>query len=513
MDWFDSWALSLAVFIPIVAALIILAIPRARELQIKVVALVGAIAALLVGVGILGRWDWDDGGYQFMVNKGWIGAIRSNYHIALDGISLPLFMLTLVIVVLCIIYSWNHWPEPRSPKMLLILILLLETGMLGTFVSLDLILFFVFFEITLLPMYFIIGIWGGEQRIYASIKFFLFTLFGSAFMLVGFLALYFLSEPHTFDMVELSASGGAAASVISSTAGLWIFAGLFLGFAIKVPMFPFHTWLPDAHTQAPTVGSVILAAILLKLGTYGFVRIALPILPKAAHSWAPWIGLLAVIGIIYGSLCCLAQSDMKRLIAFSSVGHMGFVMLGIATLTPIGINAAIFGMIAHGVVTGMLFFIAGSMHERYHTREMGRLGGMLSSIPRMGGVLVLIAFASLGLPALAGFPGEFTSMLASFEPAGGLSLALFRGFLVAAAVGTVLTAGYMLYMLQRVAQGEVPGEFAGHHLHDIEAPEYVSWTPLIVLTVALGIFPSLIFDVTNSSVVPMFEGIFRHAVG
>jgi len=508
MSWFDNWALSLATFIPIIGALVILAVPKAREAQIKGLALATSILALVVGLFILGQFKYEEVGYQFEVNKPWIKAIHANFHLGIDGISLPLFILTLVVVVLCVIYSWNHWPEPRNPKMFLVLLLVLETGMLGSFVSLDLILFFVFFELTLLPMYFIIGIWGGEQRIYASIKFFLFTLFGSAFMLVGFLALYFLSEPHTFDMVELSAAGGGAASVISHSAGIWIFAGLFLGFAIKVPMFPFHTWLPDAHTQAPTVGSVVLAAVLLKLGTYGFVRIALPTLPEAAQTWAPWIGLLAVIGIIYGSLCCLAQTDMKRLIAFSSVGHMGFVMLGIATLTPIGINAAIFGMVAHGVVTGMLFFIAGSMHERYHTREMSRLGGMLTSIPRMGGVLVLIAFASLGLPALAGFPGEFTAMMSSFEPAPGLSFALFRGFMVAAAIGTVLTAGYMLYMLQRVAQGEVPGEFAAGHLHDIEAPEYVSWTPLIVMTVVLGVFPSIIMNVTNAAVTPIFGGIF-----
>jgi NADH-quinone oxidoreductase subunit M len=240
--------------------------------------------------------------------------------------------------------------------------------MLGTFVAQDLVLFFVFFEVVLLPMYFMIGVWGGEERLYAAIKFFLYTLFGSALMLVSFLALYWTTGSTTFNMAGLATE--VQARDIALGTQVLIFGGMFLGFGIKVPMFPFHTWLPDAHTQAPTQGSVILAAVLLKLGTYGFVRIALPILPEAAVEWAPWIGLLAVIGIIYGALGCLAQTDMKRLIAFSSVAHMGYVMLGIATLTDFGINAAIFGMVAHGLITGMLFFIAGSVKERYHTLEI-----------------------------------------------------------------------------------------------------------------------------------------------
>jgi len=258
-----------------------------------------------------------------------------------------------------------------------------------------------------------IGVWGGPNREYASIKFFLFTLFGSALMLLSFLALFFLSKQQTFDIQTLTQLGGSG---IGKSTQVLLFAGLFLGFAIKVPMFPFHTWLPDAHTEAPTVGSVLLAAIMLKLGTYGFIRIALPIIPEGAEVWAPWIGLLAVIGIIYGALCCLAQRDMKRLIAFSSVAHMGFVMLGIATLTDFGVNAAVFGMVAHGLITGMLFFIAGSMQERYHTREMSRLGGLLVSAPKMGWILGFSVMASLGLPGLAGFWGEFPAVLSAFEP-------------------------------------------------------------------------------------------------
>ncbi len=273
-----------------------------------------------------------------------------------------------------------------------------------------------------------------------------------------------------------------------------------MGFAIKVPMFPFHTWLPDAHTQAPTQGSVILAAILLKLGTYGFVRIAIPILPEAARAWAPWIGGLAVIGIIYGALACLAQSDMKRLIAFSSVAHMGYVMLGIATLTDFGINAAVFGMVAHGLITGMLFFVAGSVKDRLHTLELSRLGGLLLQTPRLGWVLGFCAMASLGLPGLAGFWGEFPAILAAYNPAPGLSQELFRAYMVIAAIGTVFAAGYLLWMLQRAAFGTPNKEFADHPVPDMRWPEYLAWTPMLLLIVVLGLFPGLLFGVTDGAV-------------
>jgi NADH-quinone oxidoreductase subunit M len=495
MDWFDEWALTLATFIPLVGMAIILFVPRTEERLIKVVALGATLATAVVGVAIIARFDYDFNGLQFIVNKSWIDVIDARYQMGIDGISLPLLMLSIGISLLCVVYSWNHFPEPHNPKGFLALVLLLEVGMNGTFVAQDLILFFVFFELVLLPMFFMIGIWGGPNREYASIKFFLFTLFGSALMLLSFLALFWQLD--TFSMPELAQLGGAD---LARTTQNLIFAGLFLGFAIKVPMFPFHTWLPDAHTEAPTVGSVLLAAILLKLGTYGFIRIALPFLPEAAQDWAPWIGLLAVIGIIYGALCCLAQRDMKRLIAFSSVAHMGFVMLGIATLTDFGLNAAIFGMVAHGIITGMLFFLAGSVQERFHTREISRLGGLLVDTPRMGWILGFCAMASLGLPGLAGFWGEFPAILSAYEPAVGLPVETFRTYMVIAAVGTVLAAGYLLWMYQRVAFGAVPSEFAGAHVHDVEAPEWISWTPLLLLILALGVYPNLIFRVTDGSV-------------
>ena len=514
MDWFDNWALTLAVFIPIVGMVIILLIPKAEENLIKVVTLLTTLLTGAVGIGILANFNLDDGRLQFVANERWIDVINSRYHVGIDGISLPLVLLTMLVTVCCVIYSWNHFPEPNNPKAFLALVLLLETGMIGTFVAQDLILFFIFFEIVLLPMFFMIGVWGGPNREYASIKFFLFTLFGSALMLLSFLALFFLSKVQTFDMVALSRLHGDG--IVHSTQ-LLVFAGMFLGFAIKVPMFPFHTWLPDAHTEAPTVGSVLLAAIMLKLGTYGFIRIALPMLPEAAQSWAPWIGLLAVIGIIYGALCCLAQRDMKRLIAFSSVAHMGFVMLGIATLTDFGINAAVFGMVAHGLITGMLFFIAGSVQERYGTREMSRLGGLLTQAPHLGWILGFSAMASLGLPGLAGFWGEFPAILSAYDPRlpfglfNGLdgTLTTFRIYMVIAAIGTVLAAGYLLWMFQRVAMGKVKPEFEHAHIHDVHVSEWIAWAPLLLLIVALGIYPQLIFKMTDLPVTELVNGLSR----
>jgi NADH-quinone oxidoreductase subunit M len=507
VDWFDSWGVTLAVFLPAAGMVVVLALPKAQERALKLTALATTLATLAVGVGMLARFDYDrTGALQFQVNKSWIDVIHSRYHMGVDGISLPLLLMTMLITVGCVIYTWDHFPDPRTPKAFLALILLLETGMNGTFCAEDLILFFIFFELVLLPMFFMIGIWGGPNREYASIKFFLFTLFGSALMLLSFLALFFLSDPQTFDIPRLAAQGGAG--IVASTQNL-IFVGMFLGFAIKVPMFPFHTWLPDAHTEAPTVGSVLLAAVLLKLGSYGFIRIALPILPQAAHDWAPWIGLLAVIGIIYGALCCLAQRDMKRLIAFSSVAHMGFIMLGIATLTNFGINAAIFGMVAHGLITGMLFFLAGSVQERYDTREISRLGGLLDQAPRLGWILGFCAMASLGLPGLAGFWGEFPAMLSAYNPAAGISQITFRVYLVVAAIGTVLAAGYLLWMFQRVAFGRVKTEFEHAHVHDVHWPEWIAWTPLLIGIVVLGIYPNLIFRITDGAVTNLAQGMAR----
>jgi NADH-quinone oxidoreductase subunit M len=500
----NNWLVTAAVFLPLLGAFVVMALPKGNEYAIKVAALVTSLATLGIGVAILSTFDYSQsssgllaGKLQFYVNTSWIPVIKSRYIVGVDGLGLPLLILSMVIVVLVVIYSWDHIPEPGNPKAFFVLILILEVGMNGTFVAQDLILFFVFFEVVLLPMYFMIGVWGGENRRYAAIKFFLFTLFGSALMLLGFLALFFKTGSQSFAIEFLAAH---SSGILHSTQ-LLIFGGLFMGFAIKVPMFPFHTWLPDAHTEAPTQGSVILAAVMLKLGTFGFVRVAIPILPEAAKSWAPVIGILAVIGIIYGALCCLAQTDLKRLVAFSSVSHMGFVMLGIATLTPFGVNAAMFGMVAHGLITGMLFFIAGSVKERYHTLEIKRLGGLLKQAPHLGWLLGFCAMASLGLPGLAGFWGEFPAILASYQPASGLSVALFRVLMVAAAVGTVLAASYLLWVLSRTAFGEAREEFAHDHISDMHVPEYISWTPMIIAIIVLGLVPNLLFKIVDPAVV------------
>jgi len=497
----DNWLLSVGTFLPMLGVAVMLFVPKVEERLIKAVALITSGATLAVGVFTLMRFDFGNAGaMQFVAEATWIPVIKSSYFIGVDGISLPLYFLSMVITFLVVIYSLDHIPSPGNPKAFFSLMLVLQTGMAGTFIAQDLILFFVFFEVVLLPMYFMIGVWGGEQRQYASLKFFLYTMFGSALMLVAFLALFFKTGAVSFAIPFLVENGASIAKNVQ----IWIFAGMFIGFAVKVPMFPFHTWLPDAHTQAPTQGSVILAAILLKLGTYGFVRIAIPTLPDAAIEWAPYIGALAVIGIIYGALGCLAQQDMKRLIAFSSVAHMGFVMLGISTLTSFGTNAAVFGMIAHGLITGMLFFVAGSVKERYHTLEIQRLGGLLKQMPRLGWILGFSSMASLGLPGLAGFWGEFPAILAAYNPAEGLNVTVYRVFMVIAALGTVLAAAYLLWLFQRVAFGEPKPEFAGHnhddHFHDVNKYEITAWAPLLIAIVVLGLVPNLLFKVVDPAV-------------
>jgi NADH-quinone oxidoreductase subunit M len=504
MSWVDDWGLSLATFLPALGVLVLMFLPN-RESLLKITGTAFAGLALLAGIISAVRFDYGASDQiQLEVNSTWIESIGARYHVGVDGMSLPLLLLSLLVCFLCMIYMWWHIPAPGKTKALFALVLLLETGMNGTFVALDLILFFIFFELVLVPMYFMIGIWGGPNRDYASVKFFLYTLFGSIFMLLGFLALWINSGNETFDMIALRDTTGNASEMFQNL----VFLGLFLGFAIKVPMWPFHTWLPDAHTEAPTVGSVLLAAVLLKMGTYGFIRIALPILPEAAVTFAPLIGILAVIGIIWGALCCFAQTDLKRLIAFSSVGHMGFVMLGIATLTDIGINGAIFGMVAHGLITGMLFFLAGSIHERYHTREIAELGGVLKQIPRFGTVFSYAAIASLGLPGLAGFWGEMLALLGAYQPAPELSVELFRVLMVIGGIGTVLTAGYLLWTVQRVNLGTVPERFAaGKGIFDVERLEWTAWAPLLLLIVVAGFYPALLTNVTSDAVGTL-AGIF-----
>jgi NADH-quinone oxidoreductase subunit M len=508
MTW-DNSAITITTLLPILGALVIVLMPAEKDRLIRALGIVFTGAALVLAVAIAIGFDYGAGsGLQYGFDASWISAINARYHVGIDGISMPLYVLTFLLSFLCAIYTWRYVPSPGRTKAFIALMLLLETGMAGTFIAFDLILFFVFWELVLVPMYFLIGIWGSSNREYAALKFFLYTLFGSVFMLLGFLGMFFRSDidpgpavVHTFDVLKLMQLGGAGA--FSHGFQLVVFGAVALGFAVKVPMWPFHTWLPDAHTEAPTIGSVLLAGVMLKMGTYGFIRIALPILPYGAQKYAPWIGLLAAIGIVYAALACLAQKDLKRLIAFSSVGHMGFVMLGIATLTTIGIQAAIFGMVAHGLITGMLFFCVGSIYDRYHTREIAVIGGgMAQKMPKLAGIFAFVSIASLGLPGLAGFWGEVMSLLSAFSPNphAGLSVAMYRGFMIAGGVGTILTAGYFLWMLQRVNLGTLPEKWNETNFRDILTVEWLAWLPLLVGIVVLGVFPRFVFGMSDDAV-------------
>ena len=504
MTW-DNSAITITTLLPLVGALVILCVPKDRDRMVRGLGIFVTGAALVLAAAIAIGFDYSRDELQFVLDARWIDVIGARFHVGIDGISMPLYVLTFLLSFLCAIYTWRFVPDPGRTKAFIALMLLLETGMAGTFIAFDLILFFVFWELVLVPMYFLIGIWGSSNREYAAIKFFLFTLFGSVFMLLGFLAMFFQSDvggQHTFDILQLQQF--AQAGGFSNGFQLVVFGAVALGFAVKVPMWPLHTWLPDAHTEAPTIGSVLLAGIMLKMGTYGFIRIALPLLPYGAQRYAPWIGLLAVIGIIYASLACLAQRDLKRLIAFSSVGHMGFVMLGIATLTEIGIQAALFGMVAHGIITGMLFFCVGSIYDRYHTRQIAEIGGgMLQKMPKLASTFALVAIASLGLPGLAGFWGEVMALLSSFNPNPALlgeHVGLFRVYMVLGGIGTILTAGYFLWMLQRVNMGTLPERWNQAPLRDTLTVEWLAWVPLLILIFVLGLFPRLVFGVTNEAV-------------
>ncbi len=430
------------------------------------------------------------------IDSSWVAALNVRFHVGVDGVSVPLVLLTALLTLLCTIYTLRSLPAPGRAPTFLALVLLLETGLLGTFVALDLVLFFVAFEVVLAPMYFLVAVWGGgEAARRAAVKFILYTLLGSVLVLVGIVTIY--ASAGTFDLVELSQGAGAG---IARGTQIAAFAALFVGFAVKSPLWPLHTWLPDAHTEAPTVGSVLLAGVLLKMGTYGLIRVALPVLPEGARTLAPALGVLAVAGILVGSLCCLVQQDAKRLIAYSSVGHMGFVLLGIATLTPVGVNAALFGNVAHGLITGLLFFLIGGVKDRYHTADLDVLGsGLAERQPRLGWLFALACVASLGLPGLAGFWGEAFTLLAAYQPAAVLSRSLFVALLAAAAVGTAFTAAYFLRLLRRLVLGPDIGTGAVSvgGAPDVHRVELLAWVPLVVLTVLVGLYPRLVLGLTD----------------
>ncbi|MCX8007025.1 MAG: NADH-quinone oxidoreductase subunit M [Coriobacteriia bacterium] len=464
-----SHLLTAIVFLPLVGAVACAAVPSARASRALALGVSGVVLAL--AVWLVAGFE-PGAGMQFVERARWIPQIGAEYHLGVDGVSLPMLALSALLTVLAVVASWN---VAERPKTYFALLMLLEVGMNGVFVALDFVLFYVFWELVLVPMYFLIAWWGGPRRQYASIKFFLYTLFGSVFMLVGIIALYLHPAGGTLDITALAGRG------FPVQFQMWAFAAFFLGFAVKVPVFPLHTWLPDAHVEAPTAASVLLAGILLKMGTYGFIRVTLPILPEASRAWAPAVAALAAVSIVYGAALAFAQKDLKKLVAYSSVSHMGFVMLGIAAGTSEGIAGAVAVMFSHGVVTGMLFLLVGMVYERTHTRMIEDVSGLSVQTPVAGGLLALASFASLGLPGLSGFVGEFLSLLGAWK-----SDLVPAAWVVVSAVGVLLAAAYMLSVVQRVVLGEPSKAVAG--IGDLTLREVGVLVPLVALTVVVGVW-------------------------
>ncbi|HET6498198.1 MAG TPA: NADH-quinone oxidoreductase subunit M [Coriobacteriia bacterium] len=475
--------LTTIVFLPLVGAVVTALLPRQHTAWPRMAALVVSLVNLGLVTWLAVRFDVD-GGLQFVERAQWIPQADIQYLLGVDGISLPLLFLSALLLPISVLASWKI---SDRPGFYFTMLLLLAVGMNGVFVALDFVLFYIFWELVLVPMYFLIAVWGGPRREYAAIKFFLYTLFGSVFMLVGIVALYLHPAGGTFDMTALVGAGFPAGFQ------WWVFAAFFLGFAVKVPVFPFHTWLPDAHVEAPTAGSVLLAGILLKMGTYGLVRVSLPILPEASVAWAWFVALLGVVSIIYGAAVAFAQPDLKKLVAYSSVSHMGFVMLGIASGTPEGLNGALATMFAHGVITGMLFLLVGMVYERTHTRLADEISGLSKQAPVAAGMLAFASFASLGLPGLAGFVGEFLSLVGAWR-----SELVPPAFVIVAAVGVLLAAVYMLWMVQRTVLGTPSPAVSG--ISDLNRLETAILVPLVVITVVMGVYWSSILRYVDPAV-------------
>jgi NADH-quinone oxidoreductase subunit M len=498
--------LSIVTYIPLVGALaIVFLLPKDSTRAIRILATTTTVVGFLASLPLWFLFQRGHPGYQFVEIASWIPSLGVSYHFGIDGISLVLILLTTLMGIIAVVCSYTAIVERQ--KEYYVLLLLLQTFMLGTFCSLDLFLFYVFWEVMLVPMYFLIGVWGSDRRLYAAIKFFLYTLAGSVLMLLGIIALYFynttgflgykgLGNAPTFSIEKLT----AAAQSMPVELQIWLFFAFFLGFAIKVPMFPFHTWLPDAHTEAPTAGSVILAAVLLKMGTYGFVRFSLPMFPDAITTrWVLWVMVtLAIVGIVYGAMVTLVQKDMKRLIAYSSVSHLGFVMLGVFALNMAGIQGAMLQMVNHGISTGGLFLLVGMVYERRHTRMISEYGGLARQMPVYATYFMIMALSSMGLPLLNGFIGEFTILQGAF--AKNFWWAFF------AATGIVLGAAYLLWLYQRVFFGEITNP-ANANLPDLTAREQLTLVPLVLAALWIGLYPKPMFDVLRTPSEKIVEAV------
>ena len=495
-DWVHGIPiLSIICYLPLAGALFIVFFMKNAS-SIRNFATLIAAVDFVVSIPLWFTFERQGELFQFRESATWIEAIGARYEFGIDGIALLLVLLTTFLGVLAFLSSWTAIDTRQ--KEYYIFLLLLQTGMMGVFMAMDFFLFYVFWEVMLVPMYFLIGIWGGPRRLYAAIKFFLYTLVGSVLMLLGILALYFynstglfgwggLGNPKSFFIPQFHDISGA----IPPDLQFWVFVVFFIGFAIKVPMFPFHTWLPDAHVEAPTAGSVILAGVLLKMGTYGFVRFSLPILPDATVRLLPWMAGLSIVGIIYGALVAMAQKDIKKLVAYSSVSHLGFVMLGLFALNPAGINGSVLQMINHGLSTGALFLLVGVLYERRHTRMIAEYGGISSEMPVFATVFLIITMSSIGLPVLNGFIGEFTILVGAFNRVWWWGLA--------GVIGIVLGAAYMLWMYQRVFFGPLTNP-ENKDLPDLNRRELLYLMPIVVLCFWIGLYPKPFFRILEKPV-------------
>jgi NADH-quinone oxidoreductase subunit M len=465
--------LDIVLFLPLAAFLLLIVLPKHHS---RGAALIFSLAIFAVSLGlVMPYWFQSPAGYTFSTNISWIQSPAIRYHVALDGLSLWLVLLTTLLTPIAVAVSWKS--IQNRPKEFFAFLMLLEFGLIGVFVAMDLFLFFVFWEIVLVPMYFLIGIWGHDRRIYAAVKFFLYTMAASALMLSGIIYLY--NQTGTFDYLDILGQIQTGKFVLAPHTQLLLFLAFFIAFAVKVPLFPVHTWLPDAHVEAPTAGSIMLASVMLKMGTYGLIRYCLPLFPQAARDCAPWIAGLAIIGIIYGALVAMVQPNMKKLVAYSSVSHLGFVVLGIFSFTQQGLDGAVYQMLNHGVSTGALFLLVGYMYERRHSLEISAYGGVASVAPNLAIVFLITTLASIGLPMLNNFIGEYLVLQ-------GVAYVHFS-WTVFAAIGVILSACYMLWLYQRAFYGKA-SEGVAHHMYDLTAREWAAIIPLIALMVWMGTF-------------------------
>jgi NADH-quinone oxidoreductase subunit M len=498
MMWISSYLLThlltVLIFLPLAGAVLLLFLPKGNLRRIRKVALLVTLAEFVLSLLLVFGFDDSTGAMQFVRKAPWIPGYGIEYHVGLDGISLWLVMLTTFLMPIVVLSTFEA--VERHVKEFLFFLLLLEVGMVGVFLAIDLFLFYIFWEVVLVPMYFLIGVWGSDRRIYSAVKFFLYTFAGSVLMLVAILALYF----HHHEVTGVYTTNLLSMYGLSIPVGLQygFFAAFALAFAVKVPMFPFHTWLPDAHVDAPTPGSVILAAILLKMGTYGFLRFAMPLFPAAAFHLMPYIGALAVVGVLYGALVAMVQKDMKKLVAYSSVSHLGFVMLGLFAFNVQGIQGGLLQMVNHGVSTGALFLLVGFLYERRHTRLISEYGGLFRVIPVYATVFLIVALSSLGLPGLNNFAGEFLILMGAFQS--------LRAHAVVATVGIVFAAIYMLWMFQRVMFGTIDNE-KNRRLPDMSARELACTLPLLLFVFWIGLYPQTFLRKTEASVAALVARI------